>query len=248
MNVSGLLAKRARGLVYSARYLVNAYPAIYMPIARLRHGHRDNWALSRDTDLVIEGLARSGNTFVVCAFQIAQRRSVRVAHHTHAAAQVITAARMGVPALVIVRDPAQVAASHMALRGVSAKRALSAWVRYHERILPYRDRLEIADFDAVIRDVGEAIRRVNEKFGTRFDEFEHTAENEARVFQMIENLNRARFDPGSEEAARILARPSADREAKKQRFARGLDDPRLAQLRARADAVYRTLVPSNSGF
>ena len=115
-------------------------------------------------------------------------------------------------------------------------------MRYHERILPYRGRLVVVDFDAVTANVGAAIRRVNEKFGTDFDEFEHTESNEARVFELIEKQNRVKYARGGEEAARSLARPTPDRDVLKQRFARELDDPRLAKLRSRADAAYRTLV------
>ena len=98
-----------RNFAYRARYLVNAYPAIYMPIARLRHRGSAEYCVSRDTEIVIEGFGRAGNTFAWLAFASAQQRPVRVAHHTHAAAQVIAAVRLNIPALVVVRSPADAA-------------------------------------------------------------------------------------------------------------------------------------------
>lgn len=227
---------------YVVRYLVNAYPALYMPLARVRHRRQSDWTVRSDTELVIEGFGRSGSTFVVDAFELAQRRPVRMAHHTHAAAQVITAAKMGIPALVIVRRPAQVAASHMARRGISGRPPLVAWCRYHERILPYRDRFVVASFEQVTTDLGSAIRAVNERFGTTFDEFEMTEASAEKVLDRIENRNRQRFGPGTPKGARSLARPTQEREALKRELGLALDDPAFASLRSRAERVYELLL------
>jgi hypothetical protein len=62
------------------------------------------------------------------------------------------------------------------------------------------------------------VHRVNRAFGTSFGVFEHTAENEARVFAAISERNRTRFDGAvTRERALILARPTAERDALKGR-------------------------------
>jgi hypothetical protein len=237
------LEQRTRELSYRARYLLNAYPAVYMPIARARHGDRPDYLVRRDTELVIEGCARSGNTFAVLAFASAQERPVRTAHHTHAPAQVLTAARWGIPALVLVRPPLDSALAHMALRGVPARAALAAWARFHRRILPVRAAFEVASFAEVTGDFGAAIARVNARFGTSFGVFEHTPENEAAVFAAIERRNRERW-AGRESPERdlILARPTDERSALKDRLRAQLDAPGLARPRAEAAELYRLLV------
>ncbi len=240
-------ARRLRAVPYATRYVVNAYPALYMPLARVRHRHRDDWAVGRETELVIEGFGRSGSTFAVDAFELAQRRPVRLAHHTHAAAQVIAAARMGVPILLIVRRPEEVVPSHMARRGIPAGPALRAWVRYHERVLPHNDGLVAVPFETLTTDFGSAIRELNARFGTDFDEFEHTRENEARVFELIEQRNRGRFGSGSEQGARSLARPTPEREAQKVALRAEYESERLARLRARASSIYGALFPAPPG-
>ncbi len=240
----GLPGRWARELAYSARSVVYAHPAVYMPLARIQHRDRGFWVVGRNSELVIEGFSRSASTFAVLAFESAQHRPVRIAHHTHAAAQVITAARKGIPTLVIVRDPVQVTASHMARRGVSARSALAAWIRYHEHILPCRDRVVVASFEAVTADFGAVIREINAKFGTDFDVFDHTEANEAHVFERIDLLNREKYPRPTEERARALARPTAEREEIKRAFLSGLDADWLAGKRARADALRRALVPS----
>lgn len=236
-----------RQVPYEVRYFMNAYPTLYMPVARIRHRDRGDWTVRPDTQLVIEGFGRSGSTFVVDAFEIAQRGPVRLARHTHAAAQVITAARMRIPTLVIVRRPDDVTTSHMVRRGIGARPALSAWIRYHRRILPVRDRLVVAPFERVTSDLGSAIREVNERFATEFDEFDSNEENLALVMERIEDRNRRRFGADTAEGARSLARPTPEREELKRRMRAEYDVPALAGLRQRADHLYSALLRLPAG-
>jgi hypothetical protein len=239
-----LVAAKAREVSYAARYIVNAYPAVYMPLARIRHRDCDDWTVSAATELVIEGFGRSGSTFAVLAFEQAQTRPVRTAHHSHAAAQIISATRLGVPTLVIVRDPDSAVVAHMVRRGIPPVLPLKAWIRYHERITPYREAFVAARLESVGSDFGAVVRGVNAKFGTSFEEFRHTPQNEARVFETIERLNHRRFGgAATSERFRALARPTPEREDRKRAVRSKLESHRLAELRARAWAVYHTLVP-----
>lgn len=240
------LRRTLREVRYSTRYVVNAYPRLYMPLARVRHRDRGDWSVRRDTELVIEGFGRSGSTFAVDAFELAQERPVRLAHHTHAAAQVITAARWHVPILLIVRHPSDVVPSHMARRDIGAEPPLIAWIRFHERILPYRDQLVVTPFEEMTSDLGAAIQRVNRRFGTHFGIFESDPASEAVVFARIEARNAQRFTAGSQEGARSLARPTPEREARKRRLREQYDADRLLGLRTRADVLYRAMIPATA--
>jgi hypothetical protein len=232
---------------YRARYLVNAYPAPYRLLCRCRHRGQADHIVTRDTELVIEGFGRAANTFAWLAFRSAQPRPVRLAHHTHAAAQVITAVRWHIPALVIVRSPEDSALAHMVLRGVSARTALTAWIRYHRRIMTVRHGFVAARFDEVIHDFGTVVHRVNAAFGTSFGVFEHTTENQARVFAAISERNRERFgDEMTPERALWLARPTAERRALKDQRREELNAQDVARLRARADALHRSALSTGS--
>ncbi len=240
---SSALRRRARELSYRMRYLLNAYPATYMPIARLRHRGVPEYLVERDTELVIEGCGRAGSTFAVLAFESAQPRHVRIAHHTHAAAQVITAVRWGIPTLLIVRPPLESALAHMARRDIAARPTLVSWIRFHRRIVPVRDGVVAVSFADMTADFGAVTERVNEAFGTTFGVFEHTPEHEAAVFADIEGRNRDRWGGQmTGERARSLARPTAERTVLKERRRAELDAPQLAGLRAQAEGLYRMLV------
>jgi hypothetical protein len=237
------LPRSARELSYRTRYLLNAYPAVYMPMGRVRHHGKPGYLVTRDTELVLEGCGRAGSTFAVMAFSSAQERPVRIVHHTHAAAQVIMAVRWGIPTLVIVRPPLDSALAHMARRDIAARPTLVSWIRFHRRILPMRHGFVAVSFADMTSDFGAVTERVNEAFGTRFGVFEHTPENEAAVFAEIEGRNRSRWgDEMTPERARALARPTAERSALKERLRAQLEVAELAGLRAQAEDLYRTLV------
>jgi len=107
---------------------------------------------------VIEGYMRSANTFSTVAFQTSQPRPVRLAHHLHAPAQIIAAARLGIPVLVPVRPPRDAAIS-VTIRSpqVSLRQALDAHRRFHEAILPVRGSCHVARFEDVTSDLGAVI-------------------------------------------------------------------------------------------
>jgi hypothetical protein len=230
-----------RSIPYSLRYFVNASPTVYPPLARLRHRDEPNWRLSPVPELVIEGIGRSGNTFVVDAFERAQPTPVRVLHHTHSAGLVIRAAELSVPILLLVREPSQVVVSQMILRGVPARAVFDAWVRFHRRLLPYRDRMVIGSFEEVTTDLGVVVDRVNARFGTAFERFDHSDAAVSGVFDAIDARNRARF--GGQIEDRWVAKPTDAREEVKAELRAELGSPRIARVRAEAGSLYRSFVP-----
>lgn len=234
------LATKVRQFQYTLRYVVNVHPSIYMPLARRWHSDLENRFVDRDVELVIEGFGRSGSSFAVIAFELAQERPVKSAHHTHAAAQVIAAAKMGIPTLVIVRDPFEATLAHMVRRGIPAKPALESWIRYHEHVLPYRGSIVATSLATVSSDFGSVIRRVNEKFGTAFREFEHTEASQARVFEIIESRNFRKYGGRTY----WVARPTDARNEDKEALRDQLESPRLARQRERAQELHRFLIPS----
>ena len=68
---------------------------------------------------------------------------------------------------------------------VALRDALIAYTRFYRRLLPCRDRMVVADFEEVTTDFGAVTRRVNDRFGTAFAEFEPTEQNTNRCFELI---------------------------------------------------------------
>ena len=255
---------------HALRRWISMYPTIYLPMAHLKNEHS---VLEARTELVLDGTSRSANTFAAIAFQLAQNDHVRLAHHMHAAASLVAAARRGVPTLITVREPEPtILSSLMREPQVTPRQWLKTYVAFYERILPFRSAFVIATFTEVTSDFGAVTRRVNERFATRFREFDHTEQNVQAVFTLIDEraegppwqpfLNRfvsgllsadeyraltQRYRDGSEGRRRSVPelrvqRPSAQREAAKGQMRERYQDPGLADLRNAAEQAYRAFV------
>lgn len=230
------LAVRA---LYEAKTVVARFPTLALAAARLR-GHGE--LVGPGTDILIEGYPRSANSFAVAAFRRAQGRPVNVAHHTHASGHVLAALRMGIPALVLIRQPQESVLEFALVRpGLTLRQALRGWVRFYASLLPDRGRFVVGPFPEITSDFGLVIRRVNERFGTRFKEFEHTEENVRECFRQMDAYWRDRVGRGGS-VEPYVGRPSEERELWKDAMRGAYRAEVPAPLKARAAALYRTYV------
>jgi hypothetical protein len=185
---------RLRALRHVLRSRFAEFPGLYLPFARLRYPGPSPKVIDRETEFVIDGYTRSASTFAVHAFQLAQPRPVRLAHHLHAPAQLIVAARWGIPTIVVIREPEGAVLSqvirepHVSIRG-----ALVSYERFYSRLLPNVRSFVVGEFKEVTNDFGSVIGRVNDRFGTSYSEFESTEENVRRCFELI--MERSTMDP-----------------------------------------------------
>src|SRR5215211_299391 len=186
-DVRGTIDVAALRARYSVRGVLSRYPALYLPMVSHKPSADGEKIVDERTDLVIEGFPRSGNTFAVFAFEMAQPRTVRIAHHLHAAAQVVRGVRLGRPVVVLLREPTDAVLSHLVRQpGITPRQALRNWIRFYRPIDSLRNDVCVATFDEVTTDLGPVIERVNVRFGTSFAPFEHTPGNVRRCFERIE--------------------------------------------------------------
>jgi hypothetical protein len=234
MSLRRRAIRAGRRGAFEAKTIVAEYPAIALPIARRRHGI----TVGDDTRIVIEGFPRTGTSFAVAAFDLAQGGRVRVACHVHAPAQIVSGARRGVPCVVIAREPEETSLSFVIRNPhLTIRQALRGYLRFYEPLLRLRGRFVVGTFEQVTRDFGEVTRRVNERFGTAFVRFEHTEENVRRCFEAIEEDYRRRL-PAGEALERQVARPSEWRSRVKEELRSSYRAPSSAGLRARAERVF----------
>jgi hypothetical protein len=237
----------------------------YVAVARLRHRLE---VACDETELLIDGFPRSGNTFAVVAFQLAQPSPVRISHHIHSSAHMIAAAKRGTPIVVTVREPEDAVLSCVIREPyITIGQALHAYVAFYRRLHRWRGRMVVAQFAQVITDLGGVIDRVNAQFGTVFAQLAHTPETVADCFGIIED--RARRPPWDESIGAFLAgtgtvdamrgaagryraeggeslpipesrvaRPSPEREARKRVLGAAYSGPRFAEQRRLACQTY----------
>ncbi len=216
---------------YWVETLLGPYPGLFFPLYRLRRQYVGH-VVQPDTDLVIEGFPRSGNTFALDAFTLAQgRRPVKIAHHVNAPAQVIRAAHLGIPCCVLIRNPVDAVRSLLVRYPyITARSALKNYARFHRSIYPCRDNFVVAPFDKVVSNFGTVIREINARFSTSFETFDLTDRNLRAVYAMLDRRNE---DIGGD--PRMSYRPNEIKEALKQKIS--LEDCRHAL--AECNEIYR---------
>lgn len=192
MNPTTAVRRTARRQVRRAYEALGDHPvALPLLLAATPESVRSRW-VSHDTDLVVEGFPRSGNTYAALGISLAQGRPIRVASHAHVPAQVKRAVRLGVPTVVAVREPAAtvcsmaVADDHHRVRDL-----LGYWVHYHSQLVAVRDQIVVASFADITENLGAVVRAVNRRFGTDLASGTDDPATRDRIFAAIDQKQRA---------------------------------------------------------
>jgi len=247
-------------LHHLVRTWVSEHPSIYLPFARRKYRGPSPEVIGPDTEVVIDGYTRSALTFAVYAFQLAQERPVRMAHHLHAPAQLIAAAKAALPTVAVIRDPEGAVLSQVVREPhVALKDALLSYTRFYSCLLRYRSNFVVADFQEITTNFGAVIRRINEQFGTSYSEFDHTDENVRRCISLMKERSKLpklllAFESGTATLDEALSAPphgrsklaeepdawvpSAERRRQKEVLRTQWMDSRLESARRRAYVAY----------
>lgn len=229
-------------LKYELGSLVGQYPTFYETWCRLFRPDTLSRFVTKETDIVIEGFPRSGNTFAVAAFSIAQNKTYRIARHTHKIMQIIKAVDMKKPTLVLIRKPTDAVLSlNIRQPYITLEQALRNYIRYYNGIKPFKSFYLLAEFNAVISDFGGVINKLNNQFGTDFIPFHNSLENRNKTFRLIEKMGREHFGK-NKLTEYVVGRPSIDRNALKARLRNQLEEVPLKEKISQANDIYAELV------
>ena len=231
-NVLIALEEHLRRLAFSRPAWLHLYVRVRPKLRPL--------VIGRQTEIVIEGFPRSGNTFAVAAFQYAQARPVKVARHCHAPAQVLEGALRGLPVVVLKREPAA-AVSSLLMRDLRLPiaTALERYIWFYRLIVPVLDKVVMVDFQELVSDYGAAIARVNDQFGTRFVPYRNSDETDHGVFKLVEQMEKD--DSGGALRETHVARPSEERRVLAADIRRELESPRWASLLGACRDLYESI-------
>jgi hypothetical protein len=194
---------------------------------------------------VIDGFLRSGNTFSVAAFVIANGDELHLGRHLHGGPHILRAARLGVPAVVLIRRPADAVASYLVRRpSLTPDDALVEYVDFYRTCWRVRDHFVVGVFDDVVADFGSVVRAVNQRFGTSFRPYEPTADNQASAFALVEEMNRR--ECRGEVVESHVGRPSADRRQQADEITAVIRERGSSRLMDRADGWYERYITLSS--
>lgn len=171
------------------RLAVSAVPELYLPLASL---FSVGEPVRRDTEIVIEGFPRSANSFAEAAFRVSQTRPLRVAHHCHAAAQIVAAHRWAIPCLVIIRTPDEACRSllmhHPSL--FTPRDLFKEYYHFHRAIRAYRNSFVLARFESATTRIPEIVEALNRRFTCNFAVPDCI--DDSTVFKEVDRLSRSR--------------------------------------------------------
>lgn len=230
---------RRRRPTFALKTAVARSPWLAPALSRVRH---HGVVLGPDTEVVIEGHPRSANSFSVVAFEVAQGRRTAIAHHTHAPGHVLAAVRRGVPAIALIREPADALLEFLLIRRtLDPEQAVRAWTSFYTTVRRVLDRAVLAPFPVVTTNFGDVIRVVNERNGSSFVPFEHTPENQQRCFDAMDAYWTERAGEGREKELRV-GRPSEARERLVAELRPVLERGAAGRALANASSLYERLV------
>ncbi len=173
-------------LTVTVRNFVSQKPALFYPLCRTYFPNQKINIVQKNTQIVIEGFPRSANTFAVIALSQSQPEPVKIAHHLHAAAQIIRAVKWKIPTLVLLRNPKDAALSCItAFPQYSIYRALYSYISFYSAIYDYQDSYIIGEFEEVTENYDQIIKRINAKFNTNFAVWENTLANKQKVYDIM---------------------------------------------------------------
>lgn len=189
------------------------------------------------TAIVIDGFLRSGNTFSVAAFAVANGLDVPIARHLHGAPHILRGVRLGLPTVVLIRRPTEAVSSYLVRRPTLTPRdALVEYQDFYRTAWRVRDGFVVGLFEDVVTNFGDVIERVNRRFHTDFIPYRPTPENEAAAFALVEEMNRR--ECRGEVVETHVGRPSQARTRRIAEIKQGMDEPRTAALLRQAEDVY----------
>lgn len=187
--------------------------------------------ISKETDVCIEGFHRSGNSFFVMLFK-QKNKELKVAHHTHAAAQIIKAIHLKKPTIVLIREPEDAIASLMVWdENLAIGNALRAWISFYKRLIPYRSKFLIVTFAEVTLNPVKVVLDLNDRCGTTFNLPEFKEQQLEKIKSRVKARNNALSAP----------LPTAEKEEAKLKFK---DTILEHKLYSKAQKLYEEFVSS----
>ncbi len=165
----------------------------------------------KSTDIVIEGFPRSANTWAVAAFREAVGAPIEIAHHVHAAHQIRNGVALGIPTLLLIREPVDAVVSlRIRYPHVSPFAALKNYVAFYRNTMSCKASCIVGEFRQVTNAFDQLMAEINSRFSVNYPVPEVTQNFRERVMRQIESMDRA-DSRSSTVSAFTVARPDANR-------------------------------------
>ncbi len=162
------LYKLLRELKWELRILMGRYNFLFPIFFFLFERRWFSKIYEKNPDIVIEGFGGSANSFAVYAFESAQDRKFKIAHHLHITAQIKRSVILKKPTVIIIRNPKDAVRSLLSRDYYpSAKIGFKHYYLFYSELIKYKSNCVVITFDELTKDAGLMIDKINEKFSTK---------------------------------------------------------------------------------
>ena len=192
--------------------------------------------------LIISAYPRTANTFFVVALEHIQKKPISIAHHLHVPALAIQGIKKKIPEIVLVRNPKQ-AISSLVIREkhISLKQAISAYIKFYEPLLNYKDNILTVDFHDIVNDFSSIICDINSKFDLDLDNYSKDEPiDKDLIFTKIEKNNK-QFNKGKLVESEV-SRPSESRNKLAEHYFHLMEKKKYRESFERCNFIYKTLI------
>lgn len=180
--------------IHSLKLRIRLKLCDYDLVFRLLYATRPKYKsilICKDTDIIIEGFPRSGNTYAYACFLLTNGDKHKVARHIHLGSQINMAIKYSTPALIIFRNPVESISSYLVRnKYYSEKSAINYYIKYYENIIKNKDNIVLCEFRQLITNFESAIKRLNEKYNTSFAEVNEVDIDKEKVYSLIDSLEK----------------------------------------------------------
>ena len=171
---------------------IGRHPALYYKIYARGYPFSE-MAVRENSDICIEGFPRSANSYAVVTFKL-DNSGIKPGHHLHVPAQIMRACQLNKPVISLIREPQDAVTSFLIFQSSeNATLYLKLYIDFYKALIPYRKQIVIADFKTVTGDFNSVIKRINQKYGTQFNEINNLRQRQDKIFSRLKEINQQFF-------------------------------------------------------
>lgn len=148
--------------------------------------------VTKNHHICIDGFQRCGNTYFTFLVQNFNRQ-LKIGHHTHGAGNILLALKYNIPVVLLVRNPLDAVSSLIAQdQNLNIEFGLAHYIAFYKKLIPYKNRLIISDFDQTVNHPDRLIEKINNRFNltlTKPDLSENRKKDYLKRLKQIDNQN-----------------------------------------------------------
>jgi hypothetical protein len=206
-----------RNSKYVIRYKLGSHPMTYLLLGLSKRFWKN--MVSVDTTICIEGFLRSANSFTLHSF-LKDNPEARVAHRLHVPQQIIRAAKLKIPCIVLICNPLDSLASLLIIDNIlTISLAINSYCEFYKLIFHIRESYAVTRFQNTISNFSPVVAAVNHIFGTQFNATPGTAADGERIFTYLREHHK-----NKKQAKYLLPVPTSEKETLKQKIRKNIQE------------------------